>query len=93
MARKSRSSPDARVITRLDPEEREILRRAREVTGKNTSGVIKAALRVYEKTLLRSSALEIFEQHGVVGAISGPSDLSETYKQQIDYSAKHGKRS
>jgi len=93
MARKSNTATDARVIARLDPEEREILRRARAATGKNTSAVIKAALRAYEKTLPRRSALALFEQHGVIGAISGPRDLSETYKSHLDYSAKQGKRS
>jgi len=83
---------DTRVITRLDEEEQAILRRARATTGKNTSGVIKAALRVYARTLPKETPVEIFERCGVIGAISGPTDLSETYKTQIDYSGKHGKR-
>jgi uncharacterized protein (DUF1778 family) len=84
-------SRDARIITRLDSEERDILRRARAATGKTTSAVVKAALREYEKTLPRESALEIFERFGVVGAISGPRDLSERYKHLLDFSSKHGK--
>lgn len=80
---------DARVIARLDPEEREILRRARATTGKNTSGVIKAALRAYGKTLPGESALAIFERCGVLGAVSGPTDLSETYKEVLDFGRKH----
>jgi hypothetical protein len=87
-----KSSGDARVITRLDEEEQAILRRARATTGKNTSGVIKAALRLYARTLPKETPVEIFERCGVVGAISGPTDLSETYKGLIDYSGKHGKR-
>ena len=54
-----------------------------------TSGVIKSALRVYAKTLPSEAPLAIFERCGVVGAISGPADLSQTYKQHIDYSGKH----
>jgi hypothetical protein len=88
----SKGEADARVITRLDEEERAILRRARALTGKNTSGVIKAALRLYAQTLPSESPAEIFERCGVLGAIKGPSDLSETYKQRIDYSVKQGKR-
>jgi hypothetical protein len=80
---------DARIIARLDEEERAILRRARAATGKNTSAVIKAALRVFAQTLPGESPLSIFERLGVVGAVSGPRDLSETYKQHIDYSHKH----
>lgn len=88
----SKSSADSRVITRLDEEEQAILRRARVVTGKNTSGVIKAALRLYAKTLPAESPVDVFERRGVIGAISGPKDLSENYKQQIDYSKKHSER-
>ena len=86
----ARPVPDTRVIARLDDEERAILRRARSATGKNTSSIIKAALRLYARTLPADSPLSIFERHGVLGAISGPRDLSETYKQRVDYSAKHG---
>lgn len=85
-------SSDDRVTARLDDEERAILDRVRSVTGKNTSAVIKAALRVYAESVLSDAEpLEVFERHGVVGAVSGPSDLSETYKGRVDYSAKHGK--
>jgi uncharacterized protein (DUF1778 family) len=87
---KRKPSSDARVIARLDDEEQEILRRARAATGQNTSAVIKAALRSYGKSLPRESALSIFERHGVVGAVSGPRDLSESYKDLVDYSHKHG---
>jgi uncharacterized protein (DUF1778 family) len=80
---------DSRVIARLDDEERAILRRARAATGQNTSSVIKAALRAYAKTLPTESAIELFERCGVIGAVSGPTDLSETYKRAIDYSDKH----
>ncbi len=90
MSDMAKAPPDARVIARLDEEERAILRRARAATGKTTSSVIKAALRVFARTLPGESALATFERHGVVGAISGPRDLSETYKQHVDYSDKHG---
>jgi hypothetical protein len=79
------------VITRLDEEEQAMLRRARATTGKNTSGVIKAALRLYAQTLPAQSPLELFEQCGVVGAVAGPTDLSVRYKSQLDFSNKHGK--
>lgn len=84
-----RSKADARVITRLDEEEQAILRRARAATGKNTSGVIKAALRHYAKSLPAESSFALFERCGVIGAVSGPTELSEAYKQHIDYSDKH----
>ena len=87
----TKNRKDARVIARLDEEEQVILRRARFVTGQNTSEVIKAALRLYSQSLPREPSIQIFERCGVVGAISGPTDLSESYKQHIDYSAKHGK--
>jgi uncharacterized protein (DUF1778 family) len=87
---KRKPKADARVIARLDDEEQEILRLARAATGQNTSAVIKAALRSYGKSLPRESALAIFERHGVIGAVSGPSNLSETYKSLVDYSHKHG---
>ena len=83
---------DSRVIARLDEEERALLRHARTVTGQTTSGVIKAALRLYAETLPSKTPLEIFEELGVLGAASGPVDLSETYKSRIDYSGKRGKR-
>ncbi len=83
---------DSRIIARLDEEERAILRRVRAATGKNTSAIVKAALRAYEKTLPRESALAIFERSGVIGAVSGPRNLSESYKEAIDYSHKHGGR-
>lgn len=90
MSRRRKDTQDARIIARLDIEEREILRRARAATGKNTSAIVKAALREYEKTLPVESALEIFARFGVVGAVSGPRDLSERYKSSIDFSIKHG---
>lgn len=87
-------SRDNRVIARLDEEERALLERVRSLTGQNTSAVMKAALRAYAKSLLdERSPLDIFRRHGVVGAASGPTDLSETYKEQIDYSSKHGEGS
>jgi len=60
----SKGEADARVITRLDEEERAILRRVRALTGKNTSGVIKAALRLYAQTLPSDSPARIFERCG-----------------------------
>ncbi len=95
MAKPSDSTPappDTRVITRLDDEERAILRRARATTGQNTSAIIKAALRLYAQTLPSETPIELFERFGVVGAVSGPEDLSETYKSRIDYSSKHRSR-
>ena len=80
---------DSRVIARLDEEEQAILRRARASTGQNTSSVIKAALRAYAKTLATESPFDLFERHGVIGAASGPTDLSETYKSLLDYANKH----
>jgi hypothetical protein len=73
------------VIARLDEEEQAILRRARAITGKNSSEVIRVALRCYARTLATETPLEIFERHGVVGAASGPADLSETYKARLDF--------
>jgi hypothetical protein len=83
-------NPDARVIARLDADEQALLRRAREVTGKNTSAVIKAALRQYVASLPGASPIAIFRERGVVGAAAGPTDISEKYKQLLDYGAKHG---
>lgn len=74
-----------RVIARLDEQEQAILRRARVVTGKNSSEVIRLALRCYARTLASETPLEIFERHGVVGAAAGPTGLSENYKARIDY--------
>ncbi len=82
----------ARVIARLDAEELAIMRRARRVTGKSTTAVVKAALRLYGESLGADEPLEIFRRFGVVGSIEGPTDLSETYKQRVDYSGKHGTR-
>jgi hypothetical protein len=96
MAKSSDSKPapqDTRVITRLDDEERAILRRARATTGQNTSAIIKAALRLYAQTLPSETPIELFERFGVVGAASGPKDLSERYKSLVDYSSKHRQRS
>ena len=85
---------DNRVMARLDDEERALLERVRELTGKNTSAIIKAALRLYADSLsAERSPLEVFERHGLVGAVSGPTDLSETYKREVDYAEKHGSRS
>lgn len=89
---KQKPDTDARVIARLDEEEREILRRARATTGQNTSAIIKAALRLYGDSLARESALAIFERKGLIGALSGPRNLSESYKELVDYSSKHGGR-
>ena len=52
--------------------------------------MIKAALRHYARSLPTETALEIFERCGLLAAVDGPTDLSETYKEQIDYSGKHG---
>lgn len=95
MPKSSDSTPpgrDTRVITRLDAEERAILRRARSTTGQNTSAIIKAALRLYAQTLPSETPIELFERFGVVGAVSGPENLSETYKSRVDYSRKHRPR-
>jgi len=85
-----KSKTDARVIARLDANEQALLRRAREVTGKNTSAVIKAALRQYVASLPGASPIAIFRERGVIGAVSGPTDLSEKYKELVDYATKHG---
>jgi hypothetical protein len=79
---------DERVIARLDPEEQAILQRARALTGQNTSGVVKAALRAYGESLPQEAPLEIFERFGVVGAVHGPTDLSERVKDALDFRAK-----
>jgi len=89
---KRKADVDERVIARLGEEEREILRRARVSTGQNTSAIIKAALRLYGDALKRESALAIFERNGLVGALSGPRNLSETYKGLLDFAPKHGGR-
>lgn len=88
----SKHGTDGRVIARLDEEEQALLRRARAATGKNTSAVIKAALRLYAQSLPRKAPLEIFEDCGAIGAAGGPEDLSETYKDRVDYASKHGQR-
>lgn len=80
-----------RVNARLDAEESELLERARAQTGKSTSAIIKEALRLYCADLPRESPLEIFTRHGVVGAVSGPEDLSANYKDRIDFSKKAGR--
>ena len=80
-----------RVNARLDAEESELLERARTRTGKSTSAIIKEALRLYCADLPKESPLEIFAKHGVVGAVSGPEDLSENYKERIDFSKKAGR--
>lgn len=85
----SKVKSDSRVIARLGDEERAILRRVRAATGQNTSSVIKAALRAYAKTLPAESPIELFERCGAIGVVSGPTDLSETYKRAIDFSDKH----
>lgn len=87
----AKEEPDARVITRLNEEEQALLRHARAVSGKNTSGVIKAALRQYAESLERKSPVEIFHDMDLLGAVEGPTDLSVTYKQHIDHSDKHGR--
>ncbi|MDD9941830.1 MAG: ribbon-helix-helix protein, CopG family [Myxococcales bacterium] len=80
-----------RINARLDAEESELLERARALTGKSTSAIIKEALRLYCADLPRESPLEIFVRHGVVGAIEGPEDLSESYKDRVDFSKKAGR--
>jgi hypothetical protein len=87
----AKPDPDARVIARLDAEEQALLRRAREVTGQTTSAVIKAALRQYAAGLPQRSGLDILRERGLVGSVEGPTDLSENYKQVVDYSGKHGR--
>lgn len=83
---------DDRVIARLDPEEQAIVRRARALTGQNTSGVVKAALRAYGATLPQEAPIEIFERFGVVGAVEGPTDLSERVKDALDFRAELDER-
>jgi hypothetical protein len=88
----AKSDQGFRVIARLDAEERAILRRARAKTGQNTSAIIKAALRHYAQTLPAETPLQIFERLGVLGAATGPRDLSDTYKERLDFSKKSGEQ-
>ena len=89
---RDRRDKGQRINARLDAEENELLERARALTGKSTSAIIKEALRMYCAELPSESPLEIFVRHGVVGAVAGPEDLSETYKDRIDFSDKAGGR-
>jgi hypothetical protein len=88
---KGKNDSDARVMARLDAEGQALLRKARAATGKSTSAVIKAALRLYAGTLSNGTPLEILQRCGVVGAVTGPTHLSETYKQHVDDAAKLAK--
>jgi hypothetical protein len=81
----SRPGSDSRAVARLDEEERALLRRAREVTGQSTGGVIKAALSQYAAGLPQRSALEILRERGLVGAVQRPADLSENYRGYVNY--------
>lgn len=73
----AKSPKDARVTTRLDEEDQALLRRVRALTGATTSTVIKAALRCYAQSLPHESPLHLFERHGLVGALQGPTHLSK----------------
>lgn len=71
------------MVLRLSREDASALERACKRTGQSVDDVMRSALRAYWERLPEEAALEIFKRHGVIGAVSGPLDLSVTYKNHL----------
>lgn len=83
-----------RINARLDHDMTEKILFIEQQTGESTSAIIRSALNLYYQQLQNSkpNALAIFEQTGFIGSGEGPTDLSENYKQYLNFADKHDYR-
>jgi hypothetical protein len=77
-----------RLNARLDPELERKLSYLRRRTGLGTSEIVRASIeRYYEQICTEvADARSILEESGFVGGGTGPSDLSERYKENLSQS-------
>jgi hypothetical protein len=86
----------SRINARLDEEHVAKVEYLKRTTGLSTSDLVKRGLdRLYEETrATRRSALEGLRDSGFIASGSGPTDLSERYKDEYadSLAAKYGDR-
>jgi hypothetical protein len=76
------------IITQLDDDVANKLTYIQQQTGQDTEAVLKAAIEQYYEQLQhpQKTALDIFQDLGLVGCIDTDPDLSTTYKSVISQS-------
>jgi hypothetical protein len=76
-----------RIITHLDAAANQ-LAYIQQHTGQDTEAILKAAIEKYDQQLQpqQKSALDIFQDLGLVGCIDADPDLSTNYKSVISQS-------
>lgn len=74
-----------RITVRLDEELARKVQHARKRTGKSTTDLVREGLDRYCTDLSAGagSPWEVIQAVGLVGCASGPSDLAETYKDEM----------
>ena len=78
------------IITQLDDDVANKLTYIQQQTGQDTEAVLKVAIEHYYQQLQprQKTALDIFQDLGLVGCIDADPDLSTTYKSVISQSLK-----
>ena len=76
------------IITQLDDDVANKLTYIQQQTGQDTEAVLKVVIEHYYQQLqpLKKTALDIFQDLGLVGCIDADPDLSTTYKSVISQS-------
>lgn len=74
-----------RINARLDAQLALKMERIRELTGKNTSAILKAAIDRYYESLQAGAANpgEALRRSGFIGSGKGDPDLSSNYKRAL----------
>ena len=74
-----------RLNARIDEELASKLEHIRRVTGATTTQVVRESIELYYEAVRNSAAgpRKVLEQTGFLGCGSGPSNLSQSYKQLL----------
>ncbi len=77
-----------RINARIDAQLTQKLERIRDLTGKNTSAILKAAIDRYYESLQEADAKpgDALRRSGFIGSGKGEPDLSSTYKRRLSQS-------
>jgi hypothetical protein len=74
------------IITQLDDDAASKLTYIQQHTGQDTEAILKAAIERYYQQLQQKTALDIFQDLGLVGCIDADPNLSTNYKSVISQS-------
>lgn len=77
---------DLRINARLDADLAEKFTYLTQVTGKNTSAIVREAIETYYSQVRHetANAEAVFEKHGFIGCAEAEADLSQNYKAYLE---------